>query len=265
MSVVVMAGEKTQQTHPFTPVWKIGDFGLARNTLRVGHNVPVALGGAGWLGGSSYVTNNGQLRTVGTPGWYVPEQFTPRWNYRDYRASSLCAKFGSWTNVWQLGAIMYSMASIYDGPPEPWYPFHPSALPASRSFLIGGAPALGITYGTKLRITKYSVTLKDAIHECLYEEPTHRPTLIALKARIAAAIAARLAAGDVPEGWQDLDMPEPRTPAMVRRDPATWKPCTRTLGQNVGPQCGKLVRADPENMRVRCPKHFNLIRHPWGF
>ncbi|KAG4436509.1 hypothetical protein IFR05_008015 [Cadophora sp. M221] len=211
----IMAGEKTQQTHPFTPVWKIGDFGLAKNTLPVGHNVRPSLGGGGWQGGTTYMTNN-RMRTAVTPE---------------------------------------CMACINDGPPEAWYPFNPSALPVPRNFLINGAPALGITYGTKLRIKDYSNTLKDAIHECLYEEPLHRPTLIALKTRIAAAIAARLAAGDTPGGWQDLDMPEPRTRAMVKRDPASQKPCTRTPGPNVGPQCGIIVSADPDNTRWTGVKH----------
>ncbi|KAH7389108.1 kinase-like domain-containing protein [Cadophora sp. MPI-SDFR-AT-0126] len=198
-------------THPDTQTWKIGDFGLFMEVHRTGFNQP---NGTGWIvpPGGTYVANDIRLRRRGTEGYYCPEQFSPRWNYADYQTSSLCAKFGRKTNVWGAGQIMYELACFDPGHPEAYYPFNPSTLtPPHTPFNIGNAPARGITYGTHLRATPYSNELKDMIHECLYEEPSHRPKLRNLKRRITDAIATCLAAGTRPEGWHTLNTPEPRT------------------------------------------------------
>lgn len=76
---------------------------------------------------------------------------------------------------------------------------------------INGAPALGITYGTKLRATQYSTLLRDTIQSCLYEEPMNRPTSRRLKQIITNAIATCIVNGATPEGWHNLNVPEPRT------------------------------------------------------
>ncbi|CZT46771.1 uncharacterized protein RSE6_07259 [Rhynchosporium secalis] len=197
-------------THPFTPIWKLGDFGLAQDLSRDKHNVSVASGGLGWTGPALYSQLHSEMRRHGTKGYFPPEQFSPRWHYRDYRDSTVCGKYGPWSNIWSIAAVMYQLACLDEGTPEPYWPFNPAALPGGQAFPIRGAPALGITYGTKLRITPYSAALKDFIHECLYEEPANRPTILTLKAHVLAGIAA--CAGQAVEGWQDLDMPEPKTP-----------------------------------------------------
>lgn len=43
----------------------------------------------------------------------------------------------------------------------------------------------GLTYGSKLRIENESgFVLRNAVQECLYEMPRHRPTLVELKTRV---------------------------------------------------------------------------------
>lgn len=88
--------------------------------------------------------------------------------------------------------------------PEPHLPFLP--------IFINGSPPKGITYGTKLQAQNYSPVLKDLIHECLYEKPEHRPTLLQLKTKISNAIS-EIVTRDGPEGepTEDMDLPEPLT------------------------------------------------------
>ncbi|PVH77354.1 hypothetical protein DL98DRAFT_272531 [Cadophora sp. DSE1049] len=220
--------------------------------------------GTGWQGppAGTYTANDLYLRRVGTEGYYVPEQFSPRWNYVDYQTSSLCGKYGPPTNVWGLGAIMYEVACLDQGSVEPYYPFDPSALTAP--YPINGAPALGITYGTKIRATRYSNLLRDTIQSCLYEEPVNRPTIRALKAIVTDAIATCIRNGSTPEGWHNLNVPEPRTTAQAKRVPSRHKRCTQTATANpLSPRCARTVKVDPDNMQARCPDHWNLIDFPW--
>ncbi|KAL2060033.1 hypothetical protein VTL71DRAFT_9855 [Oculimacula yallundae] len=250
-------------THPFTPVWKVGDFGLSGRLRRLNHNVP-GVPGPGWTGNVTFSAMHRNMRETGSRKYYPPEQFSPRWNYRDYATSTVCGKYGPWTNIWQMGAIMYELACLDRGTPEVCYPFNPASPLLAAPFTIRGVAAQGITYGTRLRVTPYTNALKDAIHECLYEEPANRPTILELKARVLAGIDACRQAGDVPEGWQDLDMPEPKTPLEAKRNPASKRPCCRTLGLNTLPVCGEMVLVDPENQRVRCHAHYNLNLFPFG-
>ncbi|KAK0124068.1 hypothetical protein ONS95_009054 [Cadophora gregata] len=255
---------RTGCTHPHTQTWKIGDFGLAQEFDRNGFNQPA---GTGWQGPESgtYVANDIHLRHIGTEGFFCPEQFSPRWNYADYRASSLCAKYGRKTNVWGVGQIMYELACFDQGLPEAYYPFNPSGLTAPHTpFSIGNTAAKGILYGTHLRATPYSNRLKDTIHQCLYEEPHHLLDLMKLKTKIKIGIAMCSVLGAQPEGWHTLDSPEPRTAAMAKVVPPPSKRCTRTVKASPGStRCSNWVTVDPENMRPRCGMHYNLIKFPW--
>jgi hypothetical protein len=73
-------------------------------------------------------------------------------------------------------------------------------------FLINGRPARGITYGESITSDcPISNQLRDLIFECLYMDPSHRPSLKEIKDRVCrghdATVVARDHVGDQPEGW----------------------------------------------------------------
>ena len=74
-----------------------------------------------------------RLRGRGTPGWYAPvsikeylscvetsnlrqEQFTERWDFRDWNRSGMAGEFSSATNVWGMGVVMVSepLFNVFD-------------------------------------------------------------------------------------------------------------------------------------------------------
>ncbi|KAH7319023.1 kinase-like domain-containing protein [Rhexocercosporidium sp. MPI-PUGE-AT-0058] len=182
-NIKVFSGDRNN-SHPLTPVWKIGDFGLASQEDRTLANFPPA------FPFNSYQQMHNYMRSVGTDGYFVP-----------------------------MGAVMYELACFDRGPPEAYYPFNPAHLVAPHvPYLIRGAPALGILFGTHLRaVPNLSNELKDTIQECLYEEPVNRPTLITLKANITRQITNLVQLGEQPEGWHDLNTPEPMTRVHVEK------------------------------------------------
>ncbi|CAL3973700.1 unnamed protein product [Diplocarpon coronariae] len=196
----VMIGGDRNATHPDSPP-KLADFGLAID-------VPGDPASALFIPGPTW--NDNQLnRSRGTPTYYAPEQFTPRWNYADYAASPVCGRYGTATNVWGIGVIMYEITCLYQvnsQVPEAGDPFLP------ENFLINGDFARGPLFGTELQqLQSYSTALRDLIHECLYEDPAHRPSLLQLKNRIRAGVNACRAAGETVDEWWDLDAPDPET------------------------------------------------------
>lgn len=70
-----------------------------------------------------------------------------------------------------------------------------------------GAPPKGPTYGEDLTHDSYpySEGLKDTIFECLYENPSHRPTLVDLKSRIRRFLLSWTAAHGVGTGQEGGD------------------------------------------------------------
>ncbi|KAH9216255.1 kinase-like domain-containing protein [Leptodontidium sp. 2 PMI_412] len=185
-------------SHVNVPAFKIGDFGGAQEWHKIFANTPNL-----WPS-TRYSANHQLIRRRGTRGYYTPESFHPAWNYNDYRVSPICGKFGSHTNVWQIGAIMLACFNL--GPPEPHLPFTPG------HFIHGAAP-LGRLYGTQLRNQPgLSNLLKDTIHECLYEIPANRASLLTLKTRIRTQLnVMTLDPAFRPEGNQDIECPEPIT------------------------------------------------------
>ncbi|KAH7389112.1 hypothetical protein BKA64DRAFT_747724 [Cadophora sp. MPI-SDFR-AT-0126] len=156
--------------------------------------------------GDTMTTNDttGEYADGGDKKRYTPESFHPGWNNNDYEVSPICGKFGSHTNVWQIGAIILACFNL--GPPEADLPFTPGHL-------IHGAAPLGRLHGTQLRNQPgLSHFLKDTIHECLYEVPGHRPSLLTLKTRIRNQLdLMALDPNSRPEGLQDIERPEPLT------------------------------------------------------
>ncbi|KAH7319024.1 kinase-like domain-containing protein [Rhexocercosporidium sp. MPI-PUGE-AT-0058] len=189
-------------THEYTPVFKIGDFGLSQPwptdpALQVPkHTEP----------------DNQYYRQLGTPGYYAPEQFTPRWIFSDYKTSPVAGIYGSHTNVWGIGCCMYELLTLIIKTddeictPEPHIPFLPSTP------LHGNAPR-GLAFGTRLQgAREYSTELRDTVQECLYEGPRKRPRLVELKGRVFNMIRGLVERqGPGGEEWEDLSMPEPLT------------------------------------------------------
>lgn len=124
--------------------------------------------------------------------------------------SPVCGKYGTATNVWGIGCIMYEAACLTGDEPEPYLPFLPN-------YPIRKLPAKGTVFGTLLRSQDlYSDELKDLIQECLYEQPGHRPSLIELKTHVTRALKKLVGTLNTPsEPWGDLDRPEPMTAYVV--------------------------------------------------
>ncbi|KAG4422461.1 hypothetical protein IFR04_004362 [Cadophora malorum] len=161
----IFVGE-TDRKHSGSPVFKIGDFGLAEKVDSNPANV---------VPSDDYDIDQ-EYRLRGTPGWYAPEQFTPRWEHNDFLTSPVCGRYGTATNVWGIGTLMYQVSDT------------------SWDLIITGMD--------------YSNTLRKLILECLYEVPADRPALADLKTRIRAAIALLEMRGAAEDKWYDLELPD---------------------------------------------------------
>src|SRR6202035_5447820 len=97
--------------------------------------------------------------------------------------------WGTHTNVWQIGALMYMLATLR-GPPRP-KGFRCSAM--GKKF----------TYGYKLHREKLSKALKSLIWRCLCDKPKDRPDLMTLHKEIGTALNAIKSQPYIPQ--QQLD------------------------------------------------------------
>ncbi|KAH9216264.1 hypothetical protein DL95DRAFT_407747 [Leptodontidium sp. 2 PMI_412] len=150
--------------------------------------------------------NNEDFRRKGTTGWFAPEQFTPRWDSSDFLTSTVCGRYGTATNIWGIGTIMYEA---------------------------------------------FSNALKDLTEECLFEDPSLRPSLGNLKTRIRAGIAACQNNNLVQDNWYDMEVPDPETvraaetaaeiAAAIARAAAQLPPLPAVPA--VGPRRGRFRRA----------------------
>ncbi|KAL2060028.1 hypothetical protein VTL71DRAFT_9850 [Oculimacula yallundae] len=146
------------------------------------------------------------------------------------------------------------------GPPEAHLPYTPPHA-------IHGAAPPGRLYGTQLRNQPgLSNVLKDTIHECLYEMPLDRATLLTLKTRIRTEINAMVLNPAIrPEGTQDLEIDE--TVSIAQNALAAYAvvglPCTALLRHRDGsPPCGNNVVTRANNPRPRCQHHWDLREFP---
>jgi hypothetical protein len=102
----------------------------------------------------------------------------------------LVSVFGSATNVWAIGLIMVCLTQLeyghIDGGEGGLEGYDP--VPFQPTFRINGAMPRGRTYCPSLQAENYSNELKGLIFECLYEIPSHRPTIQAIKGRIGEAV-----------------------------------------------------------------------------
>lgn len=173
---------KSQESHNHAPTVKIGDFGTSRcipeDKLPIAHH---------------------ELRMHGTDGFYTPEQFHKSWDHSDWEGGGIAGQYSFRTNLWQIGANLYSLIICHPGTVE---------VDISENFIpeepIMRKPAKGATYAHDLGAYiasdddavvdpdtghKYSKTLIDTCWELLYEVPAHRPSLLELRQRIATACA----------------------------------------------------------------------------
>ncbi|PVH77366.1 kinase-like protein [Cadophora sp. DSE1049] len=186
------------RTHTETPVCKLTDFGSAS---RLEEELDIQM----------LDERNMEMREFGTLGYFTPEQFTPRWNYEHWRETEIAGVYGSATNIWGIGAIMYQLACLDENPPKHLYPFTPD-------YEINGEAAKGDTYGFDIEASNYSNTLKHLILECLYEKPAHRCNLKDMKYIINKAIDTIIEKDGIDgDDWVDLELPQPGGPAMYPR------------------------------------------------
>ncbi|KAL2060034.1 hypothetical protein VTL71DRAFT_9856 [Oculimacula yallundae] len=234
-------------THPNTPLCKIGDFGFAEYMPRLNGSISP---NGGWV-------NDYRLRDRGTPEYYAPEQFSTRWNFSNFNGSAVCGQYSAQTNVWGIGQLMYDLACFNTPAVNPSIIFTPAAL--------RGNPAVGRALGTEIQsVPLISAELKDTIQQCLYEVPADRPTLLVLKRRCMTTIAALVAAGARPEGWQDLERLEPLTPAQEVSPRFDFRPnpvFCRAIKRN-GRRCKNKVTARRNNPSPRCKDHWDLREYP---
>lgn len=107
---------------------------------------------------------------------------------------------------WGIGIMMYQLATLR-GLPDLTSPIPPP-------FFLHGQPAIGSVYGRELGNLNYTQNLKDCIHECLYEVPGNRPSLVVLKTRIRTLLNELMAVRPCPilEPYSDFEIPGPDTP-----------------------------------------------------
>ncbi|KUJ19450.1 kinase-like protein [Mollisia scopiformis] len=234
----IFLGNKSEPDHPYTPVFKMGDFGISRQMPR---------GRSGQL----YADQCEKMRTYGTNPYYAPEQFTAGWDYKGYENDPTVGNYDWRTNVWGIGCVMWQLAMLARRPPKASEPFLPERM-------LNGAVPKGNTYGKNLDAPEYaySKTLKDTIFECLYSNRTHRPELIRLK---DIAIDGYLAAIEVApiDNWADFLVPEPRDVTLYACT------CRAVLqrGPRRGQACGKKAVPPKQEQRAidamlpRCKAH----------
>ncbi|PMD38033.1 kinase-like protein [Hyaloscypha variabilis F] len=224
-------------SHPDVPLQKVGDFGYTEIIPRNPRPGPET---------DRFYH---YLRGVGTPDYLAPEQFTERWEHADWKEGGVAGAYGSATNVWGVGCMMYQLLTLSQDPPDHRVPFLPD-------FSLNGDAPQGLTYGVNLQMygvnsgppyERYSQDLIETIYECLYEQPAHRPTLIDLKTRILEGIEDCRLAGCKPEPWSIF---LPAAPAPIV--PAT--PLAPPTGSAQAAAPAPVVTANPVAPRQRPPK-----------
>lgn len=90
---------------------------------------------------------------------------------------------------------------LYCSAPRPSQPFNSNRIPAPGP----------TTYGHLLQSQAFSNALKDLTEECLFEDPSLRPSLGNLQTRIRAGIAACQNNNLVQDNWYDMEVPDPET------------------------------------------------------
>ncbi|KAI9729282.1 MAG: hypothetical protein M1834_006953 [Cirrosporium novae-zelandiae] len=139
------------------PEAKLGDYGLA---VQVNSQQPVRI-------------NPDSIRGDGTLGWLAPEQLGDDNNYEEWAGllGPRSRRLDSHTNVWAIGAVMYTMMTHYALPD--WYADPPDEEnPNINEFCIEEIRTR--------REPEYSERLRTVIRECLRWDSDRRPTVQSL-------------------------------------------------------------------------------------
>ncbi|KAK4449672.1 kinase-like domain-containing protein [Podospora aff. communis PSN243] len=158
---------RREDVHSIAPVLKIADLGYARSKAQEPDvfDDPLRL--------------NTIARSGGKLGYMVPEQFSEEWDWVDLLPDSqihkVAGNFGSHTNVFQIGLIMYAAITQCQTPDVGAPP--PDIF---ADIWLGGPMALvnGWTYGSYLDSGNFddvSYELRYLVKQCLCDDPSHRP------------------------------------------------------------------------------------------
>ncbi|GAW23882.1 hypothetical protein ANO14919_134590 [Xylariales sp. No.14919] len=175
-------GEGTAAEHSFTPLLKLGDFGLATEIEP---------------GKSDFYYE--RFRSFGKRGYYSPEQFCVDWEYIapdtfQIHNHPIAGNYGIHTNIWAVGYVMESLITAC----------HPAQPPVPTE--VSDTPPQGkdkyFTYAGHLKQDVYNNFDRDLISvtmRCQAHLPADRPTLAELL-QIAEAGVAKGGDGT----WQQL-------------------------------------------------------------
>ncbi|PVH81188.1 kinase-like protein [Cadophora sp. DSE1049] len=170
---VLVSAPTTDVEHRNMPPFKFGDFGMARRVPEI--QIP------------RYLRDYSDF---GTPGYFAPEQITRKDHQCGPRpwfdANGVCTvvgiRYGSATNIWQVGIIMHCLMSRSHYPI--WNLNSIDRLRCYNSILsarlrtggstIGNSTDQACEYNPKMSI--YSIELRTLIHECLIINPYRRPS-----------------------------------------------------------------------------------------
>ncbi|OTB12188.1 hypothetical protein K445DRAFT_305999 [Daldinia sp. EC12] len=176
--------------HIFVPKLKLGDFGLAEEIKNYKRN-------------DYYV----RRRASGKTWFYAPEQFGPEWEQIPANPDGpeagedlVAGNYGSPMNVWAIALTMWVLIT-QSTPPLPPQPQIPPGVNIPQGVDINVAlrqahPDLPISYCPLLMDGGFDyidVDLRTAIYECMYHQPTYRPTVEQLLLQAQEGIGRRYA------------------------------------------------------------------------
>ncbi|KAK0737971.1 hypothetical protein B0T18DRAFT_237284 [Schizothecium vesticola] len=208
----VLVGDYDESGHAHAPIFKIGDLGFAEV-----FNEPRP----------KSARKMWNLRIQGKQSIYTPEQFSEEWDWIARTplesGARVAGNFNWWTNLYQVGLIMWSAITLRQPPqhPEP----EMCDLLTLGSILSVAADdeeptSPEWTYGGFLigPVCEYAdLTLRNVVARCLCDDPKRRPTMQELE----SLFDARRAQGEVRRGeieaakkwsWQHFGGPPPVRP-----------------------------------------------------
>ncbi|KAI1377846.1 kinase-like protein [Hypoxylon crocopeplum] len=175
--------DREEGEHVFFPRLKLADFGLAQTVKPHKRN-------------RYYFWQ----RALGKAGFLTPEQFGSEWDYIEpdpngpqVSEQDMAGNYGSATNVWGMGLLMWIIITQND-PPQPPQPQIPPGVvippnnngnPRSIDQIIRATnPDMPISYCPLLMDgDSYGFVdeeLRRTVYQCMYHRPSHRPTVEAL-------------------------------------------------------------------------------------
>ncbi|KAI1824112.1 kinase-like domain-containing protein [Xylaria intraflava] len=160
--------------HSFTPLIKLGDFGLATEVKPNQDDLYYE-----------------RLREYGKTGFFSPEQFSIRWDFippdsNTVQFEPVAGNYDTHTNVWAIGCIMECLITLCR-PASPPKPTRTSCRPPSGKTVY-------YTYGAHLEQNVYSHVDRDLVAiaiRCQAHVPRDRPTLRDLEVYVRAMISQK--------------------------------------------------------------------------